>query len=65
MYAQKNSSTIDALTEAQESLGETFERTFNPNDLRDLQVVLDQPQKHVTSFETYISYRVSTKVHIA
>lgn len=39
-----------------------MQRSFNPDDLRDLQVLLDQPQKHVTPFETYISYQVTTKV---
>ena len=39
-----------------------MEGTFNPNDFRDLQILLDQPQKHVTPFETYISYQVTTKV---
>jgi len=62
MRAQKSSNTIEALTEIEVSSGETLKRAFNPNDLRDLQILLDQPQKHVTPFETYISYHVSTKV---
>ncbi|XP_046636019.1 sorting nexin-7-like isoform X2 [Daphnia pulicaria] len=58
----RNSNTIEALTEI-ENAGDLIlmKGTFNQNDLRDLQVLLDQPQKHVTPFETYISYQVSTK----
>lgn len=38
--------------------------TFDENDLRDLQVLLDQPQKHVTPFETYIRYaNINTKLY--
>ena len=40
-----------------------MEESFNPLDIRDLQILLDNPQKHVTPFETYVSYRVTTKVH--
>lgn len=60
---KRNSNTIEALTEVQETSEDTMEGAFNLGDLRDLQVLLDQPQKHVTPFETYISYRVSTKVN--
>lgn len=59
---QKSSNTVEALTEIEETTGDKMEGSFNPNDLRDLQVLLDQPQKHVTPFETYISYRVTCKV---
>jgi len=54
----KISNTVEALTEIGESLPE---ETFNPSDTRDLQIILDQPQKHVTPFETYVSYSIATK----
>uniref|UniRef100_A0A0P6FKS1 Sorting nexin-30 n=4 Tax=Daphnia magna TaxID=35525 RepID=A0A0P6FKS1_9CRUS len=57
----KNSNTIEALTEIENTSGDSMKGTFDENDLRDLQVLLDQPQKHVTPFETYISYQISTK----
>ena len=59
---QKNSNTIEALTEIEETTGDTMEGAFNPEDLRDLQVLVDNPQKHVNPWETYISYRVTCKV---
>lgn len=31
-------------------------------DTRDLFVTVDDPKKHVSTMETYITYRVSTKV---
>jgi len=54
----KLSNTVEVLTEIEESLPE---ETFNPSDNRDLQIILDQPQKHVTPFETYVSYSIATR----
>ncbi|XP_043241846.1 sorting nexin-7-like isoform X1 [Amphibalanus amphitrite] len=34
---------------------------LDPTDTRDLQIKVDDPQKHVTSMETYITFRISTK----
>ncbi|XP_037068628.1 sorting nexin-7-like [Pollicipes pollicipes] len=34
---------------------------LDPTDNRDLQIKVDDPQKHVTSLETYITFRISTK----
>lgn len=31
-------------------------------DSRDLQVKVDNPQKHVETLETYITFRITTKV---
>lgn len=31
-------------------------------DVKDLQVRVDNPQKHLDPFETYITFRVTTKV---
>lgn len=33
----------------------------SPDDVRDLQVRVDNPQKHLDPFETYISFRVTTR----
>lgn len=35
---------------------------FATTDTRDLFVTVDDPKKHVSTMETYITYRVSTKV---
>lgn len=35
---------------------------FAITDTRDLFVTVDDPKKHVSTMETYITYRVSTKV---
>lgn len=35
---------------------------FATADTRDLFVTVDDPKKHVSTMETYITYRVSTKV---
>ena len=64
IFSKKNSNTVEALTEIENTSGDILKGSFNPNDLRDLQVLLDQPQKHVTPFETYISYQITTKVQI-
>lgn len=34
----------------------------DPIETRDLFVTVDDPKKHVSTMETYITYRVSTKV---
>lgn len=35
---------------------------YTPTETRDLFVTVDDPKKHVSTMETYITYRVSTKV---
>jgi len=54
----KMSNTVEVLAEIGEPLPE---EAFNPSDNRNLQIILDCPQKHVTPFETYVSYSIATK----
>ena len=35
---------------------------YTSTETRDLFVIVDAPKKHVSTMETYITYRVSTKV---
>nr|XP_019968620.1 PREDICTED: sorting nexin-30-like [Paralichthys olivaceus] len=39
--------------------------TYVSTETRDLFVTVDDPKKHVSTMETYITYRVSTKVGLA
>ena len=43
--------------------GAPSEAMFNTSSGSDLQMDVDNPQKHVTPFETYITYCITTKVN--
>ena len=45
------------------SLTQGEDDNVTETDVKDLFVVVDNPEKHTTAMESYITFRVTTKVH--